>query len=457
MATPQAPSYPLAHPNPWQGLDGTVYAPVVEPDRGIRRSSTEQFAAWAWRMFDRDLDPREVTGEMAFQFAEWCMSNQEPPDIRHDLISGRSPDWEPLWAATVELTEQLRRPPTMYELYRHLPRDYVRSLIRPGEREDAAVRSRIREFVRRFHVWIEQDPRGQATYERYRNAKAKQGFKPATIPWDQIKIIVRPRTSLTVRSVLGIARALRAVWNSFGLVEDANPWTAVTKASFAMAGQTPRKYQREATATHINRLLKSPDARTLEGARDLAVICASVFWGLRASEVVAIQRQDVARMDDGVLRVRVPSSMNGKDRYLMVTTRMEKVLERFAILVQEKQAREKGPMAKWATRVLEPDAPLFPALYRWSTESMHLDAKKPLNANSVYKILQVQQADAPRPTELRGYVSAMMRRLKVTRADVAYFLGGKTRFQGREAMIEAVDQAVVVLEGWLSSEAKVVW
>jgi len=453
----QAPSYPLAHPNPWQGLDGTAYAPVVEAGRGIRRSSTEQFAAWAWRVFGKDVDPREVTTEMAFSFAEWCLSNQDPPDIRHDLISGRSPAWEPMWAATVELAERLRRPPTMFDLYRHLPRDYVKAVVQPGHHEHVAMRQHIREFIRRFHVWVEQDPRGQDTYERYRDAKAKKGFRPATIPWDAIKIVIRPRTALTIRSVLGIVRTLRAVWNKLGLVEGANPWIEVTRASFLMSRQTPKKFAREATAAHIQRLLASPDARTLDGARDLAVISASIFWGLRASEVVAIKRSDIVKMNDGVVRVRVPSSRGGKDRYLLLTTRMQRVLERFTVLVQERESRAIGPMAKWAKRVLEPDAPMFPALFRWSNETMHLDAKKPLLANGVYKILQVQQKDAPRPTELRGYVSDMMRRLRIPRREIAYFLGGKTRYNGQDVRIEDVDQAVAMLEAWLTKEAKLLW
>jgi len=454
--TTALPSYPLAHPNPWSGLDGTVYEPVVPAGRAIRRSSTEQFVAWTWRTHNRDVDPQEVTQEMAFAFADWCMSTSEPPDIRHDLISGRSPDWEPMWAATVELTENLGRPPTMLELYQHLPRDYVRSFVRPRENEQIAARSRIREFVRRFHVWIEQEPRGQETYERYVDAKNKRGFKPAIVPWDRIKIILRPRTSLTIRSVLGITRALRAVWNELGLAES-NPWIAVTRASVSMVQKTPKKFEREATAIHLQRLLQSPDARTLDGARDLAVICASVFWGLRASEIVAIRRHDVVKMDDGIVRVRVPSSTGGPDRYILLTVRMRRVLERFTTLVQERESRAVGPMAKWAKRVLEPDAPLFPALFRWSSETMHLDAKKPLLVNAVYKILQAQQKKAPRPTEIRGFVAAMMRRLKIPRNEIGYLLGSKQNFSGRNARQEGVDQAVVILEGWLTQEAKLVW
>lgn len=452
------PNYPLAHDDPWPGLAGTPYADVVEQVRGIRRGSTEQFAAWAYRVHGRDLAPAEVTPEIAYAFAEWAVAGASAaPDIRHDLISARSPDWAVMWETLARLTQRLGRAPTMFDLYMALPKAYLRKMVPSGQHEHPAVRSRIRDFVQRFHVWVEQDPRGQATYERWRNAKDKTGFRPATVSWDRIRVIIRPRTSLSPRSVLGMVRAMRAVWNDLGLT-DSNPWVALSKDAASLVRRTPKVYEREATAMHIQRLLKAPDTRTLDGARDFAVIAATVFWGLRASELVAVKRSDVLRMEDGQVRVRIASQTKGSDRFLLVTTRMQRAIERFSVLVEEREGRAVGPMAKWATKVLQPDAPLFPSLFRWHRESMHLEAKRPLLPNAVYKILQIRDIEgAPRPTEIRDYVAKAMRLLKTSRPEVWYFLGSKRTHNGRSADLEAVDRAILSFEAWMSQEAKLIW
>lgn len=452
------PPYPLAYDDPWTGLSGTPYNAVVEPGRGIRRSSVEQFCAWAYRVYGRDLDPSEVTGEMAYAFAEWAVGGaQAAPDVRHDLMGARSQDWAPMWDALARLTSRLGRAPTMFELYLALPKKYLRRMVPAGQHEHAAVRSRIRDFVQRFHVWVEQNPRGQKTYERWRDAKKKTGFRPATVSWDQIRVIIRPRTSLSSRSVLGMVRALRAAWNELGLT-NSNPWVALSKDAASLVRRTPKVYEREATALHIQKLLKSPDTRTLEGARDFAVIAATVFWGLRATELVAVKRSDVLRMEDGQVRVRIASKTKGSDRFLLVTTRMQRAIERFSVLVEERESRAVGPMAKWASKVLAPDAPLFPSLFRWHRESMHLEAKRPLLPNAVYKILQIRDVEgAPRPTEIRAYVAKAMRLIKTARPEVWYFLGSKRTHNGRSANLEAVDRAILMFEAWMTQEAKLIW
>jgi integrase/recombinase XerC len=105
----------------------------------------------------------------------------------------------------------------------------------------------------------------------------------------------------------------------------------------------PRRLPKAITVDQINKLLSAPSDSDMLGARDRAILEVLYSTGIRVSEVVAINRQDID-LDAGQLRIR---GKGRRERVVPVGSHAAAAVRRYLVVAEA----ERGAIA--------PAAPLF--------------------------------------------------------------------------------------------------
>jgi integrase/recombinase XerD len=193
-------------------------------------------------------------------------------------------------------------------------------------------------------------------------------------------------SAATLRRKLAALASLFRHLGQSGLVES-NPVDGVRRPSVeGYEGKTPALSDSQARD-----LLQAPDARTLKGLRDRAILALLLFQGLRRSELTGLNQADL-HPDRGQWRLRI-SGKGGRQRLLPMHPEALECVHRYL---------DAGPPRR-------PEAPLFLAL-----RNARGDGR--LSAQAVYHSV-VRRYGAPLGlTRLPGFGPHVMRATAATQA-----------------------------------------
>ena len=332
--------------------------------------------------FGRELEPREMTSNIAVVFARWLAGEAPGPDVRSLYVKGMGPDISAVYdalARACSLYGQATIVQVVEGLDTNLRRKWVTFSPDAREKPDLNALHRILgKLIRAFRTIIRRPTTNEVRQEdgviwgdRERD--------PMVYTYSLI-----PRQKLSTGSVCTHVAALSAVWGEMSKPATAdevplafNPWKSV----YADWNRRLRLEKANIKAAGLEKVLTTPLIRAMQNAcrgpamedrRDYFALLLLVGLGLRAEELAGLKRKDVVDRG-GVWYINVLGKgakvrsllfeSTIRDAWVLLNGRLEQDIKETVLDDEGKLVPTYG--ARYAAALLDQEAPLVPSLIRW--------------------------------------------------------------------------------------------
>ncbi|MHC4618507.1 MAG: tyrosine-type recombinase/integrase [Planctomycetota bacterium] len=392
--------------------------PVAEKDvRGKRRQrkknrtintymrGIELFSFWMQAKFGYELDPRNVTRNVAFEYLNW-LRGADPPDVRSMIVRAWKGEDAYLLLETVERIARAQGEASVLQIYEALPTQSKPKYTVGGRPELQSLFSALNELVY-SNSMLTRTPTAREIRKEFGSIWTSAEQDPNTYRYS-----ISPRTAYAPASAATYLNALSVVWSEMTRGENVeggeapllyNPWTgpgSPHNVVMADVHEARRRRKVEHVLTHplVNAILEATEGFTLEARRDRLAVQLMLYTAIRAEELVGLQRRDLGVVD-GILSIRVIGK-GDKERIVPIFSDVKESLATMDALLKEKsnekqwEDRKSKPteMARYCLTLLtEKKAPLVPSLPRWGTnskmESPETEALEPLDTSGLRGML----------------------------------------------------------------------
>ena len=435
--------------------------------------SLEIFKFYMVARWGREIDPANITLNMAQEYAYWLAGRwagdpRQAPDVRPYMMAARGEDWVTLYTAVAQIcVVQDRGEADIQQIRAALPIS-VQEAWTPlsptsGMPVWAALHRRLGDLVRFSHA-----------VQRVPSVKVLRGSRKSMWTAEErdpllYRYVVVPQAPLGTKSVATHLSALSAIWNEFTQKTDQgpailnfNPW-AKLYSEFSQSADAERK-NREAsgdidiiTTPIVQAMFRACKGDSLDDRRDYLALHILTYTGLRAEELVGLLRSDMKSID-GVLNI-VIAGKGDKIRAIPVFSEIRAAFERLTAKIEEMaketHVNEKGAKdftyeARYAQGLQQDDAPLVFSLVRWGqnkrSDDGRLDSKEPMDTSGLRAILRKvaararvkevstgkirplneREIDKIHPHSFRRYAATAAAKASVPMYDIKSLLGHET-------------------------------
>ena len=393
--------------------------------RGKRRTSTaptkrsntlkiylralEKWSYYSVGMWGFELDPREVTTDIATAYASWLKGETEGPDIRPNLVRALGNDYSLLFEAVAKTTQIYGQANILQIVEAIAPKDRSRFFRIP---DDARLQPDLTKVHRMMGVLI----RAFKTICRTPSAaqlRSEEGRIWTDREKDPLTYLytLLPSQPLSLGGVTTNLGSLSAIWSEMTRKTSEeqsplafNPWRSVyarwarrlknEKDNARLRGDQPIL-----TTAIVRAMLNACRGPSLEYRRDHLAVTALISYGLRAEELAGLLRKDLVLVD-GALHLAVLGKgnvvrqirldRNVQDAITALTAKLED--EAQATYVDDDGVRRQTYNAAYAEGLMSEEAPLIPSLARWGCNQRDRDAKadalEPLDISGVAAVLK---------------------------------------------------------------------
>jgi site-specific recombinase XerD len=393
-------------------------APVDQDDvRGKRRTrkkpqdsshtirtylkALELFSAYMQGKYGFELDPKDVSRAVAFEYMEWLMSHDSPNVHAVKTLSAGGDAALVFAALQAALKGSVTGEVNIQQIYEHLPPA-------AAERFDPKVDGfmQLHRTISRVVVNFRSIVRMPST----KQIRKKTGVISSKEERDPLRYrySIRKRTKYSVASVSTYLSVLSSVWEALTEGENIdggdaplryNPWRG-PRGPLALARAKTREDHRRRKAKVVSNALvdaviEGTVGTTFEARRNRAAMLLLIYTGMRAEELVGILRRDLVT-EQGVLSVQIYGK-GDKYRILPVyaeardaLTALENKLTEMS-QVQSADEDERWKAAYAATLLQSKNAPIIPSLPRWGANQRDVDpataATEPLDTSGLRAVI----------------------------------------------------------------------
>lgn len=395
----------------------------------------ELFSYYCTARYGVELEPRNVTLDIANEFALWMAGKAPGPDVRAMYARALGPEYLTVYEAVSRACARYGQV-GITEVLEELPLSERASLITiPLDSRDPIdvrpLHRRLGRLIRAFHTIIRSP-----TSKEIRAQEGEIWTKKEQDPYTYRYAIV-PRVAMATGSVVTHLSALSAVWSEMARPASPdeppmafNPW----KSLYADWRWTLEREHENARARGENRCMTTPLAMAMQNAcigtklenrRDMLAITLLLYLGLRAEELAGLLRSDL-RDQAGNLTVNVlgkgnkvrnlPLGAIERDALTLLTGKLEE--EALETNLDDEGRRVPTYRARYCRALLSPDAPLVPSLVKWGCflndgkrgTDPEKDARECLDTSGVRalveKIAERARVKVIATDEIRGFTEA---------------------------------------------------
>lgn len=369
--------------------------------------SLEVFSLWMQGRFGYELDPKDVTRKIVFQFLEWLFTTQDP---NLHIMRARAAGGEvSLIFAAAE--QAVAASPSgevgIQAIFEYMPPSIAVQF-------DPARGGSFRPLHRKLGAIVRQY-KSLLRIPTVAQLRAERGSFYSIAERDPFiyRYSIRPRRPYRAASAATYVGSLSVIWEAMtegennDLESDAplryNPWKgprgpgAIVRLK--VAEDKRRREKRVISNAIVDALLEATIGTDFEARRNKAAIVLLIYTGIRAEELVGALRKDLVNAD-GVLALKVYGK-GDKLRTVPIYSEIREAMAQLEAKLEEmSQTRSDDPDARWlaayATTLLQSlDAPIIPALPRWGANARAIDPTKaalePLDTSGLRAILNKLQ------------------------------------------------------------------
>lgn len=344
--------------------------------------AVELFSYYCVGQFGRELEPREINTDVAIAFARWMAGEGSGPDVRALYVRAMGLDYLALFEATQRACATYGQATIINIIEQLGPEDRQRFLdVSPDVTQPLKLEPAHRmmgRLIRAFKTIIRTPPIAELRSQQ-REIWSDRERDPLTYTY-----AMSPRTSLATGSVVTHLCSLSAVWNEMSKPTSPdeppmsfNPWKSLyadwaKRMRLEKENERARGKRRTMTTPLVEAMLLACEGGGMSNRRDALALTLLAYKGLRAEELAGVQRGDV-RDNTGLLSLNILGKGN-KVRNVPIDGEERDALTLFTALLQE-YAKETAPdeqgvrmptyRARYASALLQPEAPLVPSLIRW--------------------------------------------------------------------------------------------
>lgn len=365
----------------------------------------EMFSYWCRGKYGYELDPKDVTRRIAFEYLEW-MSTLQDPNI-NVLRTRDAPGEGGIVFAALERTVKLSKTGQvgLREIYEQLPPSAAQKYSL-----DAAGMKKLHGLFGKLIIQY----RSILRLPTIAALRAEVGgiYSPKETDYLMFRYSIRPRIVYQPASIRSALGALSSLWEAMTEGDNVeggeaplqyNPWRG-RRSPMALAHarhkeQMRRVEKRVISNPIIDALIEATVGTDLESRRNRAALLTLIYTGVRAEELVGALRRDLVNVDD-VLSLRV-FGKGDKLRTIPIYSEVREAFAQLDVKLEEmSQSGSRDPDARWlaayATTLLQSkDAPIIPSMPRWGANYRDSDPTKaalePLDTSGLRAILNKLQ------------------------------------------------------------------